>query len=148
MSAPTRTALDTSVLVAALERSHPHHETARPYLRAGRDGDRALLISTHALAETFAALTSLPIVPRIPPAKALRLLDESVLSVAEVVVLDGDDYRAALARISALGLASGAVYDALHVRAAEKARADELVTFNGRDFRRTPPDAPCRLVVL
>ena len=43
---------------------------------------------------------------------------------------------------------SGAVYDALHVRAAEEAGADELHTFNGRDFRRMPPEPPCRLVVL
>ena len=148
MSTPVRTALDTSVLVAALERSHEHHETARPYLRAGRDGDRALVVSTHALAETFAALTATPLVPRVSPAKALRLLDESVLSVAETVALDGDDYRATLARLADLGLTSGAVYDALHVRAAEKAGAEELVTFNGRDFRRMPPEPPCRLVVL
>ncbi|WP_420457586.1 PIN domain-containing protein [Rubrivirga sp.] len=144
----TRTALDTSVLVAALERGHERHETARPYLRAGRDGDRALVVSSHALAETFATLTALPLAPRIPPRKALRLLDESVLSVAEVVALDGDDYRAVLARLADLDLTSGAVYDALHVQAAEKAGADELVTINGRDFRRMPPQLPCRLVVL
>jgi predicted nucleic acid-binding protein len=47
-----------------------------------------------------------------------------------------------------LGLTSRAVYDALHVRAAEKAEVDELLTFNGRDFRRMPPADPIRLVIL
>ena len=105
-------------------------------------------MSTHALAETFSTLTSLPLIPRIPPAKAVRLIRESILSVVELVTLDDDDYQAVLNRVAELGLTSGAVYDALHVCAAEKVNADELVTFNGRDFQRMPPAAPCRLVVL
>ena len=47
-----------------------------------------------------------------------------------------------------LGLESGAVYDALHVACAEKASAEELRTFNGRDFRPMPPEGPTELVVL
>ena len=144
----TRTALDTSVLVASLDTGHLHFELAASYFDEAREGSRALLISAHALAETFSTITAMPVTPRVAPAKALRLIDESVLAVAEVVALDGDDYRAVLNRLADLGLTSGAVYDALHVRAAEKASADELVTFNGRDFRRMPPAAPCRLVVL
>lgn len=148
MSDPVRTALDTSVLVASLETAHPHHTLAEPYFDDAREGRRTLVISTHAIAETFSGLTNLPVAPRILPPKALTLIEESVLAVAETVALDADDYRAVLARLADLGLTSGAVYDALHVRAAEKARADELVTFNGRDFRRMPPADPCRLVVL
>jgi len=90
----------------------------------------------------------MPLSPRITPANALRLIDETILAVANVISLDENDYRAVLQRVADLGLSSGAVYDALHVRAAEKAGADELVTFNGRDFRRIPPAPPCRLVVL
>ena len=144
----TRTALDTSVLIASLDTGHLHFGLAATYFDDAKAGSRTLLVAAHALAETFATLTAMPVSPRVGPAKALRLIDESVLSVAEVVALDGDDYRAVLGRIADLGLASGAVYDALHVRAAEKAHADELVTFNGRDFRRMPPADPCRLVVL
>jgi len=40
------------------------------------------------------------------------------------------------------------VYDALHVLCAEKASAEELRTFNGRDVRRMPPEAPITLTVL
>lgn len=46
------------------------------------------------------------------------------------------------------GVESEAIYDALHVRGAEKPSADELRTFNGRDFRRIPPTDPTQLVVL
>lgn len=148
MSKPIRTALDASVLVASLEAGHVHFALADTYFDDAQRGERILLVSTHALAETFSTLTSLPLVPRIPPAKALRLIEESVLSVVEVVNLDVDDYRAVLNRLAELGLTSGAIYDALHVRAAEKANADQLVTFNGRDFQRMPPADPCRLVVL
>ena len=147
-TAPVRTALDTSVLVASLETAHPHHPLAEPYFDDAREGRRTLVVSTHAVAETFSALTNLPVTPRISPAQALTLIEESVLSVAEAVPLGADDYRAVLARLADLGLPGGAVYDALHVRAAEKASADELVTFNGRHFRPMPPDPPCRLVVL
>ena len=71
--AATRTLLDTSVLVAALEAGHPHHAVARPYLQACHDGDRALVIAAHAVAETFATLTVLPVSPR----EAERLRDRS-----------------------------------------------------------------------
>ena len=148
MSGPGPTALDTSVLVAALERSHGHHALAARYLQEAYDGTRSLVVAAHALVETFSTLTVLPVAPRISAAKAERLIQETVLPVVAVVVLDADDYAAAIARMASLGLVSGAVYDALHVRAAEKAGADELVTINGRDFLRMPPAAPCRLVVL
>ncbi len=71
-----------------------------------------------------------------------------MLPAVETVSLDAADYQAVLARMADLGLVSGAIYDGLHVRAAEKIEADELVTCNGRDFRRMPPEPPTRLVVL
>ena len=140
---------DTSVLVPALVREHPHHDRAAPVVQACHDrAGPSLSIAAHALAETYATLTALPLKPRISPARAVQMMGEGVLSIAEVVALDADDYRTVLDRLVSLGLVSGAVYDGLHVRAAEKAGADELVTFNGRDFRRMPPEPPCRLVVL
>lgn len=144
----TRTLLDTSVLVAALEAGHPHHVAALPYLEACHAGDRALIVSAHTVAEAYATLTVLPVSPRISPGEAERLLQENVLAVARVVALDAGDYAAVVGRMASLHLVSGAIYDGLHVRAAEQAEADELVTLNGRDFRRMPPAPPCRLIVL
>jgi predicted nucleic acid-binding protein len=105
-----------------------------------------LLVAAHALAETYATLTAMR--PRLTPTGVLDLMQQGALRFARVVALDGDDYLAVLSRLARIGLTSDAVYDALHVRAAEKAGADELVTLNGRDFRRMPPASPCRLVVL
>lgn len=34
------------------------------------------------------------------------------------------------------------------MRAAEKVDAAELVTYNGQDFRRMPPEEPTRLTIL
>lgn len=141
-------AFDTSVLVAALAAAHGVHDVARPYLDEALDGQTRMAVSTHALAETYATLTVLQVRPRITPGQAWHLIEENVLRVARVVTLDPDDYGAALRRMTRLGLVSGAVYDVLHVVAAEKIEADELVTFNGRDFRRMPPEDPTRLVVL
>jgi predicted nucleic acid-binding protein len=41
---------------------------------------------------------------------------------------------------AALGLRSGAIYDALHVRCAERAGCDRILTYNTAHFARfTPP---------
>ena len=141
-----RVLADTSVLVSSLVRGHEHHPRAASTLDRAASGEVELLVAAHALAETYATLTAIR--PRLTPAGVVALMDEGALRFAQVVALDGDDYRAVLDHLARLGLTSGAVYDALHVRAAEKARADELHTFNGRDFRRMPPEPPCRLVVL
>ena len=145
---PSTVLFDTSVLVPALSETHPHHVEARARLEQTRAGEVRLVVSAHALAETYSTLTVFPVVPAVSPAEAVRLIGEDVLALADVVPLDADDYAAVLGRVAALGLVSGAVYDGLHVRAAGKAGADELVTFNGRDFLRVPPAPPCRLVVL
>ena len=141
-----RVLADTSVLIPALVEAHPHHARTAPTLDRAASGEIELVVAAHALAETYATLTALR--PRLTPTAVLHLIHEGALQFAEVVPLDADDYRAVLDRMAALDLVSGAVYDGLHVRAAEKAGADELHTVNGRDFRRMPPEAPCRLVVV
>lgn len=141
--------LDTSVLIPALVPALPHHEEALPHLASALRGESHLILSAHALAECYASLTALPISPRVTPGQARRLIDENIVEAAEEVVeLETADYLNVLQRMTDLGLESGAVYDALHVRCAEKASVDELRTFNGEDFRRLAPEAPVDLVVL
>jgi predicted nucleic acid-binding protein len=89
------------------------------------------------------------VTPTVTPGQARRLIEENIADIADDIVgLDGNEYLTVLQRMTDLGLESGAVYDALHVRCAEKASADELRTFNGRDFRRMPPMGDTTLVVL
>jgi len=132
--------LDTSVLVAALVRSHPRHAEALPWLARALAGEIALVIAAHTLAELHATLTTLPVRPRISPETALRLRIEGLPEAAEVVALSADDDQAVVRRMAELGLAGGVVYDALIARAAEMAGVDCLVTLNESDFRRAWPE--------
>ncbi len=139
---------DTSVLVAALVDAHAQHERALPHLDEALAGEVEMAISAHVLAELYATLTVLPVTPQITPTQARHLIEVNVLSVAQVIPLDASDYAAVIDRMARLGLVSGAIHDGLHVRAAEQAQADELLTCNGRDFQRMPPEPPTKLVVL
>lgn len=131
-----RTLFDTSVLVAALVDQLGSHEAAFAAFRHYTDAGHRGFCSTHALAECYATLTALPIRPRIPPEHARLLIEETVCGRLTVVALAPDDYTAVLAQAAALGLASGAVYDALQARCAVKERVEQILTYNLADFER------------
>lgn len=144
-----RVLLDTSVLVPALASALPQHEKAAPHLESAHRGEITLVVSSHALAECYSSLTTLPVSPAVTPGQARRLIEENVADPAEEIVAFGrTEYLRVLQCMTDLGLESGVVYDALHVLCAEKASADELRTFNGADFRRMSPEGPTELVVL
>ena len=92
--------------------------------------------SPHALAECYATLTALPLPKRVLPEEARALVEESIcgrLSTVEVMV---DDYLEVLRQVARLGLASGAVYDGLHVRCGRKAAVDRILTYDVTHFER------------
>lgn len=136
---------DTSVLVAGIVEAHPAHERAHPWLARGRSGKIETLVCSHSLAETFAVLSSLPLSPRIGPGLARQLVRENVISVARVVPLSTRDYGAVIDGLGDLGIAGGAVYDALIARAAARANADALVTLNPKHFLRVWPGGAERI---
>lgn len=138
---------DTSVLVAGLIDRHPAHDRALPWLGRVMAGELELCIGVHALAETFAVMTTFPIRPRISPATVRLLIRESIVPRAQVVALDADDYLEILERQTSRALPGGSIYDALHARAAEKAGVDLLVTFNPSDFHRVWPEGGERIRV-
>lgn len=144
---PPDALLDTSVLVRGLVEGLSDHRRARSYLDRAHRGEARIAVATHALAELFATLTALPTRPRHRPADAKALIDSAARHL-QIVDLEADDYTVAIDRMAELGLSSGSIYDALHVRAAEKTEAAELVTFNGNDFRRMPPSGPTQLTIL
>jgi predicted nucleic acid-binding protein len=135
-----KTLLDTSVLVPALVRGLPQHSRAQPWLERARSGEFSWAVASHTLAELYAVLTALPVSPRIMPATARRLIRENVEDSAEIVALSPRDYRDVLTMMADLGLSSGAVYDALICRAAQKAEARRVLTFNIAHFRRVWPE--------
>lgn len=72
---------DTSVLVAAIVRSHPQHGQALPWLAQARSGEIELLVASHSLAEFYSVLSTLLIRPRIAPSIAWPLVQENVGTV-------------------------------------------------------------------
>jgi len=107
-------ATDTSVLVAAYATWHDAHQIAADALRR-----RPLLIG-HAALETYSVLTRLPEPLRVPPRLALEYLERNF--PAEGLALTFSQQRELLGRVGELGIAGGAVYDAL---IAETARAHD-----------------------
>ena len=130
---------DTTVLVAASERAHPHYAQARPALlrvAAGRDKG---FMALHSIAELFAALTRLPVRPRIHPVEASRIITENVLPHFEVVSVGKQDYLEALNNMAIGGWTGAKIYDALLLRCAAKCAVHRIYTFNLGDFKQLAP---------
>lgn len=105
-------AVDTSVAVPLLVRSHQHHAGVVRWW----DG-RELALSGHALAETYSVLTRLPGDARLAADDAARLLD---VRFTTPLVLSAGHARKVHATLSRIGIAGGAVYDALVALAARE----------------------------
>lgn len=131
-----RTLFDTSVLVPAVVDQLANHESAFNALRRHGGVDNLGCCSTHALAECYATLTALPLPSRVLPDQARILVAESIGKRLETIPLSSDDYLQVLQQVADLGLASGAIYDALHARCAQKAAVDRILTYNVSDFER------------
>jgi predicted nucleic acid-binding protein len=130
---------DTTVLVAASEQSHPHYAQARPaLLRVAKKQDKGFM-GLHSIAEVFAALTRLPVQPRIHPVEAARIVTDNLLPHFEVVSLGKRDYLEALNTMASGGWAGAKIYDALLLRCAAKCEADRIYTFNLGDFKQLAP---------
>lgn len=105
-------AVDTSVAIPLLVRSHHDHADVTRWW----DGQE-LALSGHALAETYSVLTRLPGDARLAPADAARLLD---VRFSSPLVLGRSQARKLPDTLSRLGIAGGAVYDALVALAAKE----------------------------
>jgi predicted nucleic acid-binding protein len=127
--------LDTNVLVAAAVREHPHHVPCFDLIRRVKDKKLRGCVGTHGLAEFYSVLTRAPFNPRVHPAEVQRLLEENLLPYFELVSLAADDYLAALSDCAKAGLVGGIVFDALHLRSAQKSACDRIYTLNLKDFR-------------
>lgn len=112
----TALGLDTSVAIPLLVRTHRAH-TAVVRWWAGRE----VALSGHALAETYSVLTRLPGDLRLAPADAARLLAARFPRP----LLLGSEVAGRLPDVlGRLGIAGGAVYDALVALAAVEHRVD------------------------
>ena len=105
-------AVDTSVAVPLLVRSHQHHADVVRWW-----GGQELTLSGHALPETYSVLTRLPGDARLSASDAARLLDARFTTP---LTLSGQATREVHATLSGLGVAGGAVYDGLVALAAKE----------------------------
>jgi predicted nucleic acid-binding protein len=97
--------VDTSVAVAIAVSDHAEHEATLSAVRG-----HSLGLAGHAAFETFSVLTRLPPPARRTPATIGRLL---ATSFPRTRFVDARTAAALLARLGSLGIAGGAVYDAL-----------------------------------
>ena len=102
--------VDTSVAIPLLVATHRSHAEVVEWWRG-----RGVALSGHALPETYSVLTRLPADLRLTPADAARLISERF---ADPFVLGARTYRRLPSVFSRLGIAGGAVYDALVALAA------------------------------
>jgi predicted nucleic acid-binding protein len=136
---------DTSVLVAACIRKHPHYERARPVLANIASGRETGVISAHSLAEVFSALTSVPVMPRIMPSEARLIIVTNIQRHFGLVAITSEMYDRAVEVCAGRGLSGGRVYDALLLECARYSKADRIYTFNLQDFRLLAPDLAVRI---
>ena len=126
---------DTTVLVAASEQSHPHYAQARPALLRVAAGQDKGFMGQHSIAEVFAALTRLPVQPRIHPTEAVRIITDNILPHFEVVPIGQADYLEALNMMASGGWIGAKIYDALLLHCAVKCAVQRVFTFNLGEFR-------------
>ena len=135
----SRTALDTSVLVAAVQSWHSEHE--RSVLAVGRAlKGTPVVVPLQVLLEAYSVLTRMPKPLRLSAEDAFSLLDRTLRGRSQVANLDGEAAFELLRSFRDRGITGGAVYDAQIAEVAFRAGARSLLTLNRRHFERLAPE--------
>lgn len=122
-------ALDTSIIVGALDGDDPDHTACRKLLLSAK-----FSIHSHALSETFATLTGGRLAIRLSAVDAAAILRHQVAPRLAIIPLEEADLLKAYDESTRRGIRGGAIYDYLHLAAARKAGAARLYTLNTADF--------------
>ena len=141
-----RVCFDTSVLVPALVAAHPLHARALCWVQAAATKEIEGVTAWHAAAETWSVLTRLPVSPHVTAGAAAQMVERLVQHVRPLAMTPAL-YRKAIHRCAERGAGSEAIFDALHLVAAEVSRSDVLVTLNPDDFERLAGERGPRIIV-
>ncbi len=135
--------LDTSVLIPIVQVSHVHYRPSRDLWKLLVR--KEVTISSHALAETYATLTSMRPGLRVSPVDAVSTI-EMFLTKLTPISLSPEEYLETIRAAARLGLSDGMIYDAVHLACARKANADRIYTWNLKHFRAIAPDLAARIM--
>jgi predicted nucleic acid-binding protein len=113
-----------------------HHKSALDVLVETADG----FTSTHALAETFATLTSGRLRIQLNADEALHIIAVNVIQRLKIIELSLSDYQKAMKLSRRVGARGGAIYDVLHLQAARRIEPDRIFTINLRHLQTLAPD--------
>jgi predicted nucleic acid-binding protein len=134
--------LDTSVLVATFYAQHEHHTPSIDlFLRFDKHD---ACCAAHSLAEIYSVLTGRTGRDRVSGDEALLFLS-NVRDRLTTINLDREEYFAAIESSASLGIAGGAIYDALLAHCALMAEAESIYTWNLKDFQRLGPAITARV---
>jgi predicted nucleic acid-binding protein len=133
------------VLIAAFIESHPKHKSALALLIKAKDKEFELFVSSHTILEIYSVLTSAPFKPKITPLIAKQLIENNIKNIEKTVYLTDDNYFAIVEKMSNSNLSGGIVYDAIIVECALKAKVDEVLTINPKDFLRLTNALPIKV---
>jgi len=136
--------LDSSVLIAAFYANHQFHQPSIDlFLRFKRN---EVCCGAHSLVEIYSSLTGRTGRDRVSGDEAMLFLGD-VRQRLTIIHLDDRDYFIALEASATLGIAGGAIYDAMLAHSALKAKAQAIYTWNAKDFTRLGPEIAGRVKV-
>lgn len=139
---------DSSVLIAAFVESHTKHKSALSFLMKAKNKEFQLIVSSHTILEIYSVLTSAPFKPQITPIIAKQLIENNIKNIAKTIYLTDQEYFKILERMSKLNFSGGIVYDAIVVECGLKAKVDEIITLNSKDFLRLTDEMPIKVSTL
>ena len=129
------TFLDTSVILAGLVDLGPQSAPAQSIMHGVAEKTIAPASTAwHCCLEFFSVATRLPAEYRLPPADAVKLLEEEVFARLTIHDLPGADRTEVLRAAARDGVAGGRIYDAHIAEVARAAKASVIVTDNRRHF--------------
>lgn len=131
---------DTSVLVAAVLPTHPHHHACQRWLDAAIAGKFGFFVAAHSITEFYRVLTAMKLTPQRSTQQIWSLLDLNILQHATVIGLNVHETIACIDRVAQSQQRSGIVYDALIAECAIKTKVDHLLTLNEKHFTRVWPN--------
>lgn len=134
--------LDTSVLVPVFYGDHQHHEASLEVFLAFEK--HRVCCGVHSLAEVYASLTRMPGKHRISGEQAMLFLG-NICERLTVIALDGEEYFNTIERYAGFGVMGGAIYDALLVGCALKAKVQTIYTWNLKHYEQFGPEVRKRL---